>query len=63
MKRILEIVISVREDFGETNVLKTVQLLAKVGHVINILEIANNVREDSGELDVLKIVQIIVKFV
>lgn len=43
VNEILENVKYAKGDYGEIDVLKTVQLLVKAGYVINTLEIANSV--------------------
>ena len=48
-------------DTGETDVLKTVQLIVKMGHVRKILGTASSVKEDFGEVNAMKTVQLIVK--
>ena len=63
VNEILENAKYANRDSGETDVLKTVQLIVKAGHVIKILENVGSVKEGFGEVNVLKTVQLIVKFV
>ena len=51
------------KDSGENGILKSVQLIEKMGHVRKILGNVSCVKEDSGEANVLTTVQLIVKAV
>lgn len=63
VNEIMESALCAKEDSGETNVLKSVQLIVKVEHVIKIMGNVSNVNEDFGELIALKFVQGIAKIV